>query len=110
MNADGAGPRTDDPAGPRTDDPAGPTTVASSLLLEGVRLTGTELWNDSCGVDDLRFRNPGAIDPANDYARTLDRRERSAAWQAYSDITVLVMAACWPQGFSSAPSGCSSPG
>jgi transaldolase len=31
------------------------TTVGSSLLLEGVRQTGTELWNDSCGVDDLEY-------------------------------------------------------
>jgi transaldolase len=31
------------------------TTVESSLLLEGVRRTGTELWNDSCGVEDLEY-------------------------------------------------------
>ena len=29
--------------------------MASSVLLEGVRQTGTELWNDSCGIDDLRY-------------------------------------------------------
>lgn len=29
--------------------------VDSSLLLEGVRRTGTELWNDSCGPADLAY-------------------------------------------------------
>lgn len=33
--------------------------------------------------DDFRFRNPGLPDTANDYARTLDRRERSAAVEVY---------------------------
>jgi transaldolase len=33
------------------------TVVRSSLLLEAVRQTDTEFWNDSCGVDDL----PNAI-------------------------------------------------
>jgi transaldolase len=31
------------------------TTVTESLLLQGVRQTGTELWNDSCGIDDLPY-------------------------------------------------------
>lgn len=29
--------------------------MEESLLLEGVRSTGTEFWNDSCGVDELRY-------------------------------------------------------
>jgi transaldolase len=29
--------------------------VEPTLLLEGVRRTGTELWNDSCGPGDLRY-------------------------------------------------------
>lgn len=33
----------------------GRTSVEPSLLLEGVRQTGTEFWNDSCGIDDLRY-------------------------------------------------------
>ena len=37
----------------------------------------------SGAVDDFRFRNPGLPDPASDYERTLDRRERSAAVELY---------------------------
>ena len=29
--------------------------MTESLLLQGVRQTGTELWNDSCGIDDLPY-------------------------------------------------------
>ena len=29
--------------------------MTESLLLQGVRETGTELWNDSCGIDDLPY-------------------------------------------------------
>ena len=31
------------------------TATTESLLLQGVRETGTELWNDSCGIDDLPY-------------------------------------------------------
>jgi hypothetical protein len=34
-------------------------------------------------VDDFRYRNPAIPDPVNDYARTLDRRERAAAFEFY---------------------------
>jgi hypothetical protein len=37
----------------------------------------------SGAVEDLRFSNPGLPDPALDYARTLDRREKSAAFEFY---------------------------
>ncbi len=30
-------------------------TTDTTLLLEGVNRTGTELWNDSCGPDDLAY-------------------------------------------------------
>jgi len=37
----------------------------------------------SASLDDFRYRNPGAADPLNDYARTLDRRETSGAFEFY---------------------------
>jgi hypothetical protein len=33
--------------------------------------------------DDFRYRNPGIPDPANDFARTLDRREGTGAFELY---------------------------
>lgn len=37
----------------------------------------------SGSLDDFRYRNPGVADPLNDYSRTLDRRERSGAFEIY---------------------------
>jgi hypothetical protein len=53
---------------------------AASLFFETPRGTAVGF---SGAVDDFRFRNPGVTDPVNDYARTLDRRERSAAFEFY---------------------------
>lgn len=53
------------------------------LFLETPR--GTSL-GVAASVDDFRFRNPDVPDEVNDYARTLDRRERSAAVELYYRI------------------------
>jgi hypothetical protein len=82
------------------------------LFFETPRGTAIGL---SGAMDDFRFRNPGILDPMNDYARTLDRRERSAAVEFYyrvfsqsqvfltagaKDYTFLDPASAWRNAYS----------
>ena len=62
--------------------------MTDSLLLRGVRETGTELWNNSCGIDDLPYAVANGATGATSnppivlgIVRAEGRTWRDRAWQ-----------------------------